>query len=268
MVDADSDDNDDYDDENDDDDVFDKEKAGAGGASKENASKLIDLELVRLIKFCNDLQKNNKHKDEYQEDLMMKALEIGKKTKEKTLILDMDETMIATKFEGKDTKNFKGDFDFEFLGKTISVSFRPYLFETLEKLSQFYEIIAFTAGVQTYADQILDRIDPQKKIFKKRLYRDSCIKCEEFYIKDLDVIMDRQKENLIIVDNSILSFAFDLANGVPINSYMGDDPQDKDLLYLYSFCEQAFYDSDVRKSCDENFKLRYILQSITGKADV
>lgn len=55
LVDADSDDDDDYDDENDDDDVFDKEKAGAGGASKENASKLIDLELVRLIKFCNDL---------------------------------------------------------------------------------------------------------------------------------------------------------------------------------------------------------------------
>ena len=80
--------------------------------------------------------------------------------------------------------------------------------------------------------------------------------------------MDRQKENMIIVDNSILSFAFDLANGVPINSYMGDDPQDKDLLYLYSFCEQAFYDSDVRKSLDESFKLRYILQSITGKQDV
>jgi len=79
--------------------------------------------------------------------------------------------------------------------------------------------------------------------------------------------MDRQKENMIIVDNSILSFAFDLANGVPINSYMGDDPQDKDLLYLYSFCEDAFYESDLRKSCDDSFKLRYILQSITGKAE-
>jgi len=40
----------------------------------------------------------------------MKALEIGKKTKEKTLILDMDETMIATKFEGKNTPNFNCDF--------------------------------------------------------------------------------------------------------------------------------------------------------------
>ena len=65
----------------------------------------------------------------------MKALEIGKKTKEKTLILDMDETMIATKFDGKDTANFTSDFEFPFLGKVIQVSFRPYLFETLEKLS-------------------------------------------------------------------------------------------------------------------------------------
>lgn len=116
LVETNSDDNDDYDDE--DDDVFDKEKAGTD-AKKENTSKLIDLELVRLIKFCNDLQNNNKQKDEYQEDLMMKALEIGRKTKEKTLILDMDETMIATKFEGKDTANFKSDFEFTFLDKKI-----------------------------------------------------------------------------------------------------------------------------------------------------
>ena len=135
LVEADSDDDDDYDDENDDDDVFDKSKGGDGDKKKENTSKLIDLELVRLIKFCNDLQKNNKHKDEYQEELMMKALEIGKKTKEKTLILDMDETMIATKFDGKNTANFSSDFEFNFLNKIIQVSFRPYLFETLEKLS-------------------------------------------------------------------------------------------------------------------------------------
>ena len=65
LVETNSDDIDDYDDENDDDDVFDKDKAAGTGGAKENTSKLIDLELVRLIKFCNDLQKNNKHKDEY-----------------------------------------------------------------------------------------------------------------------------------------------------------------------------------------------------------
>jgi len=36
----------------------------------------------------------------------MKSLEIGKTDKEKTLILDMDECMIATSFKGKETKNF------------------------------------------------------------------------------------------------------------------------------------------------------------------
>ena len=65
---------------------------------------------------------------------MMKALEIGKKSREKTLILDMDETMIATKFEGKDTANFNKDFEIQYMGKTIEVSLRPYLAETLEKL--------------------------------------------------------------------------------------------------------------------------------------
>jgi hypothetical protein len=64
-------------------------------------SKLIDLELIKLLKFCDDLKLKHKKTDEYEEDLMMKSIELGKKTKEKVLILDMDETMIAAKFEGK-----------------------------------------------------------------------------------------------------------------------------------------------------------------------
>ena len=255
---------DDQDDDNDNDDVFGKDDTKK---PLQNTSKLIDMELVKLIKFCNDLKIKFKDTEDCQMALIEKALELEKQDKEKTLILDMDETMIATSFEGKLTTNFQSDFEIEFLEKKIQVSLRPYLSETLSKLSQYYEIVAFTAGVKDYADPILDKIDPEKKIFKKRLYRDSCIKCDEFYIKDLDVIMDRKKENIIIVDNSIMSFAFDLANGVPINSYMGNDPNDKDLLYLYSFCEQAFYQSDVRKACEESFKLRYILSSITGIAE-
>ncbi len=93
---------------------------------------------------------------------------------------------------------------------------RPYLQDCLERLSQLYEIVVFTAGVQDYADKILDQIDPERKIIKKRMYRQDCIQLQEFFIKDLDVFIDREKENIVIVDNSILSFAFDLDNGVPI----------------------------------------------------
>lgn len=45
---------------------------------------------------------------------------------------------------------------------------------------------------------------------------------------------------MIIVDNSILSFAFNLDNGVPINSFNGTEVEDKELLYLISFLEEAY----------------------------
>ena len=81
----------------------------------------------------------------------------------------------------------------------------------------------------------------------------------------MDVFLDREKKDMVIVDNSILAFAFDLPNGVPINSFMGDEPDDRDLLYLISFLEEAFYQKDLRVATEESFKLRYLLSTITGK---
>ena len=99
----------------------------------------------------------------------------------------------------------------------------------------------------------MDRIDRDKIIFKKRLYRDSCIKCDKFYIKDLDIIVDRKKTDIIIVDKHILSFTFDISNGVPINLFKGDEGDEKDLLYLVSFLLEAFFLHDVRVACANYF---------------
>ena len=103
-------DGDSYDNE---DDEF-KDGADKSMMAEKDPSKLIDLELVNLLKFCNELKLKHKETDDYQEEVMMKSLELGKKTKEKTLILDMDETLIAAKFEGKEPKNFKRTFSFDF----------------------------------------------------------------------------------------------------------------------------------------------------------
>lgn len=143
----------------DDDPDFSSDEAQEGDkclTGQSDPSKLIDLELVNLLKFCNELNKSHKDTDEHQEALLAQSLELGKKTKEKTLILDMDETMIAAKFDGQEPKNFKINFSFDFQRQKIHVRFRPYLQDALEKLSQLYEIVAFTAGVQEYADPILD----------------------------------------------------------------------------------------------------------------
>ena len=39
------------------------------------------------------------------------------------------------------------------------------------------------------------------------------------YVKDLRVISDRHPRDIILVDNSIVSFAFNLDNGVPIAAF-------------------------------------------------
>jgi len=67
---------------------------------------------------------------------------------------------------------------------------------------------------------------------------------------------------MCIVDNSILSFAFDLDNGVPINSFIGNEEDDRELLFLYSFLEEAAGVPDIRVNIRESFKLAQIQSSI------
>jgi TFIIF-interacting CTD phosphatase-like protein len=60
---------------------------------------------------------------------------------------------------------------------------------------------------------------------------------------------------MVIVDNSIVSFAFDLDNGVPINSYMGTEEDDRELLFLFSFLQEISLVPDVRVPIKAAFKL-------------
>ena len=59
------------------------------------------------------------------------------------LVLDLDETLIHYVENGPDSY---------FL-------VRPFCVEFLAELSQYYEIVVFTAGVQEYADWVIDQID-------------------------------------------------------------------------------------------------------------
>lgn len=226
------------------------------------------MELLNLLNFCTELFKTYKLESEsYQEEIMLKSIELGKKTKQKVLILDMDETMISARFRNRLPPGFQTTFEIDFQGSPIHVRVRPYLQDCLERLSHLYEIVVFTAGVQEYADKILDQIDPEKTIIKKRMYRTDCIQLQEFFVKDLDVFIDREKENIVIVDNSIMSFAFDLDNGVPIQSFMGTEADDKELLFLISFLEEAFHTEDVRVPIREAFKLSYLRDSIIATTE-
>jgi RNA polymerase II subunit A small phosphatase-like protein len=111
---------------------------------------------------------------------MLKSFELGPRLKKKVLIFDMDETLISAWkvreeeiFSQKSRK--KGDFNFKFEGRLIEVKLRPFVIEALERLSESFEIVVYTAGIQGYAEPILNRIDPMNTIIMKRLYRHDCM---------------------------------------------------------------------------------------------
>jgi RNA polymerase II subunit A small phosphatase-like protein len=55
----------------------------------------------------------------------------------------------------------------------VYVTIRPGAEAFIEQLSEFYDIILWTASLREYADPVMDFIDPNKRAIG-RLYRESC----------------------------------------------------------------------------------------------
>lgn len=52
-----------------------------------------------------------------------------------------------------------------------------------------FEIIIFTASHYSYADAILDELDPEGELFQHRLYRHHChVLGNELHVKDLRIL--------------------------------------------------------------------------------
>ena len=183
-----------------------------------NALKLISL--IPFRKLCI-----NERIKEISKKINFEKIKNNFDENKKLLILDLDETLIHSDLDFLlKEKNVKYDEVLHFDSEEeknipLPVVLRPGVFEFLDYASKNFDLIVFTASDQQYADAIINYIEKDKKYFKMRLYRNNCIFIEPgLYIKDLRIFNSiKDLENIIILDNSLFSFANQLNNGILID---------------------------------------------------
>lgn len=168
----------------------------------------------------------------------------GKDRGKKTLVLDLDETLVHSSMEPVKSADIQMEMMWENKLCHVSVQVRPGALEFLQRMTKIFEVVIFTASVSNYANPLIDdNLDPNHYGFYK-LYREHCTYKQNAYVKDLSRI-GRDLKDVIIVDNLPHSYRLQPANGVPISSWY-DDKSDQELFSLGSFLENLSKVDDVR----------------------
>ncbi|KAL8454570.1 hypothetical protein Emed_000291 [Eimeria media] len=153
----------------------------------------------------------------------------------------------------------------------LYVYYRPFVKRFLTELRSTgnFEIIAFTAALPEYANPILDTLEEEEKLFDHRLYRRHCCRAPRartprvelpsggdsqwsftgeifYYVKDLaHAAPNRDLRRCVLLDNSPVSFAAQMENGIYLRPFCGD-PGDDELQFLANMLCQLHRLEDVR----------------------
>jgi len=178
--------------------------------------------------------------DQLSDDLIYQKVFLPKSTHSYTVCIDLDETLIHADF-----KLEFDDPDYIFEGKiedksgVLPIYIRPGLSKFLERVSSKFELILFTSSTKEYADIMLSLVDPERKYFKSRLYRDNCVENKGFLLKDLRVIGNRQLEKIILIDNNLINMSPQLRNGYLISSFFNDKNDNELKKVADLLCENS-----------------------------
>ena len=148
----------------------------------------------------------------------------------------------------------------------VGVFIRKGAKEFLTEVSKYFVVGIFTASVKDYADAVIDYLDPNKNLIKFRLYRNNCINLnDKIFVKDLRIIKGIDIKDIILLDNSIYSFAAQINNGILVNSFF-NDKNDIELYnvlgYLLNFLVKA---DDVRVINEQFFNFDKIINDLSAR---
>eukprot|EP00930_Biecheleria_cincta_P100942 TRINITY_DN92565_c0_g1_i1.p1 TRINITY_DN92565_c0_g1~~TRINITY_DN92565_c0_g1_i1.p1 ORF type:complete len:359 (-),score=48.25 TRINITY_DN92565_c0_g1_i1:56-1132(-) len=146
----------------------------------------------------------------------------------KTLVLDLDETLVHSSFR-KVSCEMELTLELGEERHKVYVKKRPGVDEFIRTVAEHYEVVIFTASTALYANTLLDQLDTTRSI-THRLFRDSCSKYKEGYVKDLSKL-GRNLNHVTIIDNLPICYALQPENAIPIQTWR-DDPDDTELYDL------------------------------------
>lgn len=157
---------------------------------------------------------------------------------QKTLVLDLDETlihslakggrmssghMVEVKLATPMTTALSPGAPPTTLGPQHPILYyvhkRPHCDEFLRKICKWYKLVVFTASVQEYADPVIDWLEQERKYFQARYYRQHCTFRNGAYIKDLSSV-EPDLSQVMILDNSPMSYIFhEGRQGIPLDLF-------------------------------------------------
>ena len=186
-------------------------------------------------------QENNNYKYTFSPILISNKSTI---TKKKTLILDLDETLVHSGFsQFKRKSDIILNINIDGINHIIYTLKRPFVDYFIKEMSKYYEIVIFTSSISQYASPLIDILD-KEKIFSGRLYRQNCLFNNGKYIKDLKQI-GKDLKDIIIIDNNPISYSMNQENAIPILTWY-DDLNDNELDKLIPLMVYLSKVDDVR----------------------
>ncbi|KAF0703781.1 Aste57867_7539 [Aphanomyces stellatus] len=175
------------------------------------------------------------------------------------LVLDLDETLVHCTIDDLPQADMKFPIEYDNTEYMVSVKRRPFMMEFLSQVSEWFEVVVFTASQRVYAEKLLNLLDPYNQFIQHRLYRESCLPVDGNYLKDLNVL-GRDLAHVLLIDNSPHAFGYQVSNGIPIESWFSDE-NDTELLKLLPFLESLMHAEDVRPVVSKQFQIQRLIDT-------
>ena len=176
--------------------------------------------------------------------------------KKKTLLLDLDHTLILPML--KDKSYLLGQVPALFTKKLkLPFLIRRGATQFVETLAEKCEIVLYSSGTMEYIADIINRVPKFNSNIKYVLSRDDCCKFGEGFLKSAK-ILNRSPENVIVVDDSYSVYPEDLDNVVPVVPFRDAEKYecDKELWKILGYIQELLDVEDVREPLKSKFGLR------------